>query len=206
MAAAGAPTRPTACRCRPRPSGLPVPVVPARPRQAVRIACDNDSIYVCPACAYCLDAVRRHWVERTANFPARHLGDRRSPARAVDGGKPARLARPPRASGCIKQIITFAPSEVTSKNKALACRRAEYEPTDYEADAMFQGNLPEPNPAAAALRLGFKKGEVPGVDLKCTKRRLLVPFPRPQHGAYRAEQRDLHAEAAVAGPIAPAWA
>ena len=55
-----------------------------------------------------------------------------------------------------------------SRHKALACKRAEYEPTDYEADAMFQGNLPEPNPTAAALRLGFKKGEIPGVDLKCT--------------------------------------
>lgn len=68
----------------------------------------------------------------------------------------------------LKQTITFGPSEVVSKNKSLACRRAEYEPTDYEADAMFQGNLPEPNPTAHAVRLGFKKGEVPGVDLKCT--------------------------------------
>jgi len=68
----------------------------------------------------------------------------------------------------LKQISTFAPNEVISKHKALACRRAQYEPTDYEADAMFQGNLPEPNPTAAAIRLGFKKGEVPGVDLKCT--------------------------------------
>ncbi len=68
----------------------------------------------------------------------------------------------------LKQVITFAPNKVISKHKALACKRAEYEPTDYEADAMFQGNLPEPNPTAAAVRLGFKKGEVPGVDLKCT--------------------------------------
>jgi hypothetical protein len=68
----------------------------------------------------------------------------------------------------LNQVITFGPKEVTSRHKALACKRAEYEPTDYEADAMFQGNLPEPNPTAAAIRLGFKKGEVPGVDLKCT--------------------------------------
>ena len=67
----------------------------------------------------------------------------------------------------IKQVITFAANEVISRHKALACKRAEYEATDYEADAIFQGNLPEPNPTAAALRLGFKKGEVPGVDLKC---------------------------------------
>jgi hypothetical protein len=68
----------------------------------------------------------------------------------------------------IKQVVTFAPREVVSRHKALACKRAEYEPTDYEADAIFQGNLPEPNPTAAALRLGFKKGEIPGVDLKCS--------------------------------------
>ena len=68
----------------------------------------------------------------------------------------------------VKQIVTFAPKEVISRHKALACRRAQYEPTDYEADAIFQGNLPEPNPTAAALRLGFKKGAIPGVDLKCS--------------------------------------
>jgi hypothetical protein len=67
----------------------------------------------------------------------------------------------------LKQVITFAPKEVISRHKTLACRRAEYQTTDYEADAIFQGNLPEPNPTAAALRLGFKKGEIPGVDLKC---------------------------------------
>ena len=78
----------------------------------------------------------------------------------------------------IGEVITFAPREVTSRNKALACKRAEYEPTDYEADAMFQGNLPEPNPTAAALRLGFKKGENPGVDVKC------------RNGAYSYHFRD----------------
>ncbi len=68
----------------------------------------------------------------------------------------------------LNQVVTFAPKEVASRHKALACKRAEYEPTDYEADAIFQGNLPEPNPTAHAIRLGFKKGEIPGVDLKCT--------------------------------------
>jgi len=68
----------------------------------------------------------------------------------------------------LKQVITFAPGAVTSKQKWLACKRAEYETTTYEADALFQGNLPEPNPTAAAIRLGFKRGETPGVDLKCT--------------------------------------
>ena len=67
----------------------------------------------------------------------------------------------------LHQTITFAPREVTSKTKSLACKRAEYEPTTHETDAIFQGNLPEPNPGAVALRFGFKKGGVPGVDLKC---------------------------------------
>jgi len=67
----------------------------------------------------------------------------------------------------LNQVITFTPREVTSKNKALACKRAEYESTTHEPDAIFQGNLPEPNPGAVARRFGFNKGEIPGVDLKC---------------------------------------
>ncbi len=89
-----------------------------------------------------------------------------TPAPWVEEGKRTALAA--EGKRLLKQTITFSPREVTSKHKPLACKRAEYEPTDYEADAMFQGNLPEPNPTAAAIRLGFKKGEVPGVDLKCT--------------------------------------
>lgn len=68
----------------------------------------------------------------------------------------------------IGQTVTFAARQVTSKHKALACRRAEYETAEYQADALFQGNLPEPNPTAAAVRLGFKKGDVRTVDLKCS--------------------------------------
>jgi hypothetical protein len=88
------------------------------------------------------------------------------PAPWVDEAKHPALA----AAGkrMLKQVITFAPSAVTSRQKWLACKRAEYETTTYEADALFQGNLPEPNPTAAAIRLGFKRGETPGVDLKCT--------------------------------------
>lgn len=88
------------------------------------------------------------------------------PAPWVDEAKHPALA----AAGkrMLKQVITFAPTNVASRQKWLACRRAEYETTTYEADAIFQGNLPEPNPTAAAVRLGFKRGEIPGVDLRCT--------------------------------------
>jgi hypothetical protein len=44
-----------------------------------------------------------------------------------------------------------------------------YATNSIEVDALFQGNLPEPNPAAAAARLGFPKGDIPGVDVRCLK-------------------------------------
>ena len=65
--------------------------------------------------------------------------------------------------------ITFAPNEIVSKEKTFACRRALYEPTDYPIDALFQGNLPEPNQERIALNMGFAKGgDVPGMDVRCT--------------------------------------
>lgn len=88
------------------------------------------------------------------------------PAPWVEEGK--RAAAMAEGKRLLKQVVTFTPKEVVSRHKALACRRAEYEVTDYEADAIFQGNLPEPNPTAHALRLGFKRGEIPGVDLRCS--------------------------------------
>ena len=54
-----------------------------------------------------------------------------------------------------------------SKFKLFNCkRRVIYEPNALEVDALFQGNLPEPNPAAAAAQLGFPKGDIPGVDVQ----------------------------------------
>ena len=44
-----------------------------------------------------------------------------------------------------------------------------YKSNTIEVDALFQGNLPEPNPAAAAVRLGFPKGDIPSVDVRCLK-------------------------------------
>ena len=68
----------------------------------------------------------------------------------------------------LKLEITFAPKEVVSKEKAFACKRALYEPTDYPIDALFQGNLPEPNQERVALNMGFAKGDVPGMEVRCT--------------------------------------
>jgi hypothetical protein len=66
--------------------------------------------------------------------------------------------------------VTFAPGSVASKWKALNCKsKVLYAANSIEVDALFQGNLPEPNPSAAAARLGFAKGDVPGMDVRCTK-------------------------------------
>jgi hypothetical protein len=77
----------------------------------------------------------------------------------------------------INAVISFAPKEVKSKNKAFTCRRPIYEPNEVEPDALFHGNLPEPNPAAVAQqRLGFPKGDIPGVDIKCMKGQFAFHF------------------------------
>ena len=57
-----------------------------------------------------------------------------------------------------------------SKLKPFVCKsKVLYESNTIEVDALFQGNLPEPNPAAAAVRLGFPKGDIPSVDVRCLK-------------------------------------
>jgi hypothetical protein len=66
--------------------------------------------------------------------------------------------------------VIFAPGSVKSKFKPFDCRsKVLYAANSIEVDALFQGNLPEPNPAAAAARLGFPKGNIPGVDVRCIR-------------------------------------
>ena len=70
----------------------------------------------------------------------------------------------------INTEVTFAPGTVKSKFKPFDCKsKVLYESNTIEVDALFQGNLPEPNPAAAAARLGFPKGDIPSVDVRCLK-------------------------------------
>jgi hypothetical protein len=76
--------------------------------------------------------------------------------------------------------VTFAPGSVASKFKPLNCKgKVLYETNSIEVDALFQGNLPEPNPAAAAARLGFPKGDIPGVDVRCLKELYTFHFRDP---------------------------
>ncbi len=66
--------------------------------------------------------------------------------------------------------VTFVPGSIKSKFKPFDCKsKVLYDANSIEVDALFQGNLPEPNPAAAAARLGFPKGDIPGVDVRCLK-------------------------------------
>ena len=78
--------------------------------------------------------------------------------------------------------VVFAPGSVKSKFKPFDCKsKVLYAPNSIEVDALFQGNLPEPNPAAAAARLGFPKGktEFPGVDVRCLKALYTFHFRDP---------------------------
>ena len=91
-----------------------------------------------------------------------------TPAPWVSAGQQAALA----AAGkrMINTEVVFAPGSVKSKFKPFDCKsKVLYESNSIEVDALFQGNLPEPNPAAAAARLGFPKGDIPGVDVRCLK-------------------------------------
>jgi hypothetical protein len=80
----------------------------------------------------------------------------------------------------LKTEVTFAPASVISKFKPFDCKsKVLYEPNSIEVDALFQGNLPEPNPAAAAARLGFPRGDIPGVDVRCLKAQYTFHFRDP---------------------------
>jgi hypothetical protein len=76
--------------------------------------------------------------------------------------------------------VTFAPGSVKSKFKPWDCKsKVIYTANSIEVDALFQGNLPEPNPAAAAVRLGFPRRDIPGVDVRCLKALFTFHFRDP---------------------------
>jgi hypothetical protein len=80
----------------------------------------------------------------------------------------------------LKTEVTFAAGSVVSKFKPFNCKsKVLYEPNAIEVDALFQGNLPEPNPAVAAARLGFPRGDIPGVDVRCLKAQYTFHFRDP---------------------------
>ena len=83
---------------------------------------------------------------------------------------PAPWVRPDGQRRQLNVDVTFGPRSVVSKFKPFDCKsKVLYETNTIQVDALFQGNLPEPNPAAAAARLGFPKGDIPSVDVRCLK-------------------------------------
>ena len=77
----------------------------------------------------------------------------------------------------LKLAITFGPKDLKSANKLYTCKRGViYEANELEVDSIFDGNLPEPNPAAAGARLGFPRTGIKGVDVKCLKARFTFHF------------------------------
>jgi hypothetical protein len=80
----------------------------------------------------------------------------------------------------LQTMVTFSPQAMDSKFKPFNCKQhVLYESNVLEVDALFQGNLPEPNPSVAAARLGFRKGDVPGVDVRCLKETFTFHFRDP---------------------------
>jgi len=68
----------------------------------------------------------------------------------------------------LRLSITFAPDKVISKDNTLGCTGANYEPTDFPPDYLFQGGLPEGEQAKIAASYGLPAGNVPGFDLDCS--------------------------------------
>jgi hypothetical protein len=112
------------------------------------------AIVSAPACAGGNPLLGKWEVVEAA--PAPWSAEKERPALAAEGQR------------LLKMQITFTPAAVIARHKTLACTEAEYEETQYSADALFQGSLLEPNQDAAAISLGFPRGDVPGVDVTCS--------------------------------------
>jgi hypothetical protein len=97
--------------------------------------------------------------------PGPWMPEKEQPAYAAEGKRLLKLA------------ITFTAQQVKSKYKALNCAsNVIYEANKLEPDALFQGNLPEPNPTAAVLRMGFPRGDIPSVDVQCLNAKYTFHF------------------------------
>jgi hypothetical protein len=97
-----------------------------------------------------------------------------APAPWADAKERAGLAA--QAKKLIKTPVAFGRGDVTSPAKPLACKKADYEGTDYSPDAMFRGALLEPNQDRVVREMGFAKGDVPGVDVICESETLSYHF------------------------------
>ncbi|MBV6489322.1 MAG: hypothetical protein KJZ73_14300 [Pseudorhodoplanes sp.] len=67
----------------------------------------------------------------------------------------------------IDQRVSFSSTAMSSRYPVLNCSDAEFSATRMPPEGLFQGNLPG-HPAKFAKRLGFKDGEIDGVDVTCS--------------------------------------
>ena len=105
----------------------------------------------------------------------------------------------------LKLTITFTAQQVKSKYKALNCAsNVIYEANKLEPDALFQGNLPEPNPTAAVLRMGFPRGDIPSVDVRCLNAKYTFHF-RDANTMMFNLNNVIYAEAAVNADSSPTF-
>jgi hypothetical protein len=88
-----------------------------------------------------------------------------------------RAALEKEGKGLLNLVVTFAAASVASKFKLFNCkRRVLYEAVELPVDTLFHGNLPEPNPAAEAVRLGFPRKDIPSVDVRCINAKFTFHF------------------------------
>lgn len=90
----------------------------------------------------------------------------------------ARDALANEGKGLLHLAVTFEAHAVKSKFKLFSCKsRVIYQSVSLPVDTLFQGNLPEPNPTAMAVRMGFPRGrDVPSVDVQCLKAKFTFHF------------------------------
>ena len=65
-------------------------------------------------------------------------------------------------------LVSFEPRRVVAKDNVIGCTEANYQPTSFPPDVIFQSGLPAPNQAKIAREMGFAPGDIPGFDLDCS--------------------------------------
>ena len=68
----------------------------------------------------------------------------------------------------LRLLVTFEPRRVVAKDDVIGCNEANYQPTSFPPDIIFQSGLPAPNQAKIATDMGFAPGDIPGFDLDCS--------------------------------------
>jgi hypothetical protein len=64
--------------------------------------------------------------------------------------------------------MTFAAKTMKSNYPTLNCSDASFEVQSDPPDVLFQGALSEPNQASVAESMGFRRGDVPSVEVNCS--------------------------------------